>query len=196
MKKVILSLVLLSSSLLGIAQEKSAKKGVIEFRAGVGFLTAPNIIEGLSSGVAESVINPGFTSVDLSGSGALMVSVLFAPDNRISFGLDFIVDKTKASYAYSNNSVVRTETNYASIMPRLDFKYINKPNFKVYGSGAIGVSMRKAENKTNNTTPNKATGGAFHITPVGIRAGNNIAFWAEAGFGFRGIVSGGLSIKL
>lgn len=206
MKKIFFAISIFATTLI-YAQEKmsNTKKRSVEIRAGYGVLTAPNVFEGIGTGLAESTVSSGYTSVDLSGSGAFMASVIFSPDSRISFGLDVIYDKSKVAFIYDplqNPTYLKenTETSYLSFLGRLDYKYINKPGFKLYSSLAAGVAIRNAENITASNaalnTSSSKLGGSFQLTPLGISAGNKIAFWAELGMGFRGTFSAGISVKL
>jgi hypothetical protein len=36
---------------------------------------------------------------------------------------------------------------------------------------------------------------AYQITPFGIRTGQKLGFWAEIGYGFKGLLNAGLSLK-
>lgn len=206
MKKVLLISLMLSTTIIYAQNEKlPTKKRAVEIKAGYGVLTAPNIFEGIATGLAESTVSSGYTSVDLTGSGAFIGSVIFSPDSRISFGLDVIYDISKVTFIYdpSQNPTYlkeNTETSYLSFLGRLDYKYINKPNFKLYSSLGVGIAIRNAENITaNNSALNSSAsnmGGSFQLTPLGISVGNSISFWAEAGLGFRGTFSAGISVKL
>lgn len=204
MKNTLLAIFLFSTTLVHAQETMSNKKGSLEVRAGYGVLTAPNLAEGIATGLSEDLASSGYTSVDISGSGAFIGSLIFVPDNRISFGLDVIYDISKVAFIYDpagNPTYLKenTETSYLSLLGRLDFKYINKPKFKLYGSLAAGIAFRNAENLTASSaalnTEKSQMGGSFQISPLGISAGNKVAFWAEAGFGFRGILSGGISFK-
>ncbi|MEX1133140.1 MAG: hypothetical protein WEC15_07970 [Flavobacteriales bacterium] len=205
MKKIWLAIFMVSTTLAYTQETMSNKKRAIAIRVGYGVLTAPSLFEGIGTGLAEDIVSSGYTSVDLSGSGAFMGSLIFAPDSRLSFGLDAIYDIAKVAFVYDpaqNPTYLNesTETSYLSFLGRLDFKYINKPGFKLYSSLAAGISMRDAENLTATSaalnTEKSQMGGSFHLSPLGISVGNKVAFWAEAGFGFRGTFSAGIALAL
>lgn len=191
---IILVFSLLTISIFSFAQ--SASK--IEIRGGVGFATAPEILEDITGGITESLVNPGYTNVDFSGTVAAMVTVLFKPESRFSYGVDFVYDNIKANYIYADPAQdTRTNTGYLTIMARGDFKYIRKPSFSLYSSLAAGIALRSADVLDISSDISKNDlGGAFHLSPLGIRVGNKIAFWAEAGFGFKGVLCGGIAVRL
>lgn len=170
----------------------------LEIRGGVGFATAPEIIEEITGGITESLVNPGFTKVDYSGTIAVIITLLLKPESRFSYGLDLVFDNIKANYIYPDPAdETRTNAGYFTIMARGDFKYVKKTSFSIYSSVAAGVTLQSADllSGVNQITENDR-GGAFHISPIGIRYGKNIALWAEAGFGFKGVLSGGVAIRL
>lgn len=170
----------------------------LEIRGGVGFATAPEIIEEITGGITESLVNPGFTNVDYSGTIAVIITLLLKPESRFSYGLDLVFDNIKANYIYPDPAdETRTNAGYFTIMARGDFKYVKKTSFSIYSSLAAGVTLRSADllSGVNQITENDL-GGAFHISPIGIRYGKNIALWAEVGFGYRGVLSGGVAIRL
>ena len=171
------------------------KKRAVDIRLGAGILSAPVMVEGLSNELFTSIVTPGHTNTDLSGSITFMMCVLFFPDNRINFGIDLVYDRIEAAYTYPDSTKENVEATYFSIMPRADLKYLKRKGLQLYGSLGAGLAWRDAENTTTKTAEENKIGIAFHITPIGIRLGNKFAFWAELGFGFRGFICGGLSYK-
>jgi hypothetical protein len=37
---------------------------------------------------------------------------------------------------------------------------------------------------------------AYQFTPLGVRTGQKVAFWAELGYGYKGLLNAGVSIRL
>ncbi len=171
------------------------RKKKLEIRAGYGLLTAPTMVENITKGIMESIVNPGYSSVDVSGSGAFLASVILLPDHKVSLGIDLVFDKNQATFKYASGSpqMSVSTTHYASLMGRMDLHYINHTHFKLYGSIAGGVCTRKST--TDNSGSGSSTGGAFHITPIGISVGRALSAWAELGFGYKGLLSGGLALR-
>ena len=171
---------------------------LVDLRAGAGIVTAPAVLEGIGTAVAESIVDPDFQSVAIDGDIAYSVSALFLPDSRFSFGMDVVFDRTTLLYEFATPELDESyETEYISLMARMDFKYIKKGPFKLYSSIGIGLCSRSVDQTLPSTEiSDKNFGGALQLTPVGIRVGNRLAFWAELGFGYRGALAGGLALKL
>jgi hypothetical protein len=61
----------------------------------------------------------------------------------------------------------------------------------------MGVTFSK-ENYKSNTAPediNNNTMFNFQMTAIGVKFGSNIGLFAEAGFGYKGLISGGFFAK-
>ncbi len=93
--------------------------------------------------------------------------------------------------------------SYLSFVPEFTYAYYDNRNDRIrvrlYGGAAIGltvfddfnISTSAYANRTDNSGP-QLTG---QITPFGMRIGRKVAFFAELGYGYKGIVTGGLSYR-
>ncbi|TDK43455.1 hypothetical protein [Algoriphagus formosus] len=187
MKKLVLGLVIM----LVIVFDSNAQESKVEVRAGYGVLSAQAIGSVLSNSIVGGL--DGYEKTDISSGGALIFSLLFNPSNRISFGLDFGYEKLDVIYESPSQANITSKDRFITVMPRVDLRYVNKEAYSLYGSLAAGGSFLSAE-RGNESEQGVAF--AYQITPIGIRFGNNIALFAEAGFGFRGLLNAGLSVRL
>lgn len=174
------------------------KKHVLELRVGAGAITAPDIMEGIGTAVTDAIITDNFQTVDANGESTWMATVLIFPESRFTVGLDVIANQTDLTFQYDNAIPDQhSSANYLSFMGRLDVKYIKKGMVRLYSSIGAGVCSRSAERTDNGVeSTNQSTGACLQITPLGIRVGQKIAVWGEVGFGFRGIICGGLAFSL
>jgi len=101
------------------------------------------------------------------------------------------------TYVRSKKGFEYTWTYYCfSVMPRVDFYYLNKGVFSMYSGIQVGASFIFWSDKTGNTSDNDfGVSPAFHINAFGIRVGKDIGGFVEWGYGFRGVVNFGLSAK-
>ncbi|SFW16897.1 hypothetical protein SAMN02927921_00303 [Sinomicrobium oceani] len=83
----------------------------------------------------------------------------------------------------ANNYTIAAEGNYL---------YLNHTKFQLYSGIGAGVSF--AKEKYN---PNEPSSGSdddslshfnFHLNAIGLRYGNKLGVFAEAGFGYKGII--------
>jgi hypothetical protein len=165
-----------------------------EICVGVNILTAVDIATVISKGLIGGLI--GYDEMSVESKYAFTLSYLHLPDNRLSFGGDLVFEQIRTTYKPNSGSLpeLKSNDNWLAVMPRMDVKWINASAFKVYSSLAAGVSLYSSENPQSGESANKITF-AFQVSPVGIRLGNAFAVYAEAGFGFRGMLHGGLSYK-
>lgn len=165
-----------------------------EIRVGVNILTAVDIATVISKGLIGGLI--GYDEMSVESKYAFTLSYLHRPDNRISFGGDLIFEQTRTTYKPNSGTLpeLKSNDNWLAVMPRMDMKWINASAFKLYSSLAAGVSLYNSENPQSGESANKTTF-AFQVSPVGVRLGNAFAVYAEVGFGFRGMLHGGLSYK-
>jgi hypothetical protein len=206
-KNISLSILFVLAFLAGMSQEAPDsrmlpgakglffKRHAIEFRAMYGKWTAPDVVDAISQSVTGgSNLGDNLGSFDITGGGVYGGSIILFPDNKLSIGVDFLVNTNTANYSYTSggNANRNYDMKYSSIMGRVDFHYINLHHFKFYGSVALGNAWKKA---TSGGTSETKTGLAYQVTPLGIAFGGMIVGWAELGFGYRGVLSAGVAVR-
>jgi len=98
--------------------------------------------------------------------------------------------RSKKGYEYTYSYYV------LSVMPRVDFIYLNKGVFSMYSGIEVGAAFIFWTDKTGNaTTTDFGVSPAFHINAFGIRIGKEIGGYMEWGYGFRGVFNFGVSAK-
>ena len=79
-------------------------------------------------------------------------------------------------------------------MIRFKGNWVNRPAVQLYSALAAGATFMSGDN--NSGTTDHSTAFAFQVSPIGVRVGNTFSFFAEAGFGYQGLLSAGLALKL
>ncbi|MEI7982911.1 MAG: hypothetical protein WCI71_14760 [Bacteroidota bacterium] len=83
-----------------------------------------------------------------------------------------------------------------SVMPRIDFVYLNKGIFSMYSGIQVGASLILWRDRQGSATfTDSGVSAAFHINAFGIRVGKEIGAYMEWGYGFRGTFNVGISGK-
>jgi hypothetical protein len=97
---------------------------------------------------------------------------------------------------------VKTSNQYWSAMAKVEWNWVNFGGLHLYGNlagGHYGVTSTLTQN-TSSLTPDHTTsdgGFAYQVTPIGARiGGNRVSVFLEAGWGFLGMVNGGVRFKL
>lgn len=189
--KKLLVVILLAATTHAFAQEDN--KGKVEVYGGYGIATAQDIISGLSNMLAGALV-PGLVKrVDTDGMGAVFGGVDYYLSDRGAVGLQINYASYDQTYSTTGGSDVKIKTTYFTPMIHGKYNWLNKQYFQIYSAAAVGGSFIGAKDK-DNKKDNRFTG-SFQISPIGLRAGSTIAVFAEAGFGFQGIISGGISFR-
>ncbi|MDD3700225.1 MAG: hypothetical protein PHC55_01195 [Bacteroidales bacterium] len=194
MKKLIV-LILAVLPFLSFAQSDSGfdSKGKIEIYAGYGLLTAPDIITGFSD-IFTSALLPGMIEkVESRGFGAAFGGLDYYISNHFTAGLQYSYASYEHTYDMQNQSVAKMNTKYHTLLARGKGIWLNTSLIQLYSVVAVGPSFTKADNDLGDTKTNTAF--AFHVSLIGIRVGNQIAFFTEGGFGYQGLISAGVSVR-
>lgn len=156
-------------------------------------MSAPDLITGFSN-IFTGALLPGMVrKIDSKGFGTIFGGIDYYINNQFALGAQYYYSAFEHQYQMQNESTSTLNTQYHSIILRGKGIWVNKPLFQLYSALAAGPSFVFAKNDQDDTKNNIEF--AFQVSPIGIRAGNNIAFFLEGGFGYQGLISGGLSVK-
>ncbi len=168
-------------------------KGKVEINAGYGIATAPDIISGFSNMFTGALLPGVVERIDSEGFGSPFASADYYISNRFAVGLQYNFANYVHHYSLTDESIADLSNRYHTAMVRGKGVWINKPMFQLYSTVAAGPTFVTAKNEMGHVD-NKIHF-AFHASPVGIRVGNQIAFFVEGGIGFQGLISAGISAR-
>jgi hypothetical protein len=205
MRKLILSLCLLMSTFASLAQELQpdsrmipGQKGLffrkhgVEFRAAYGVGTVPDKVKSVTNSVTGENLGAN-GDLNITGGGAFVGSIIFLPDHKLSLGVDLVLNANKAHYIIGGDVAAPTyDMHYTSVLGRVDYHYVNLHHLKVYSSVAGGMCWRTA-NDGGQTIKNTAL--AYQVTPIGAAIGGKFVLWGELGYGYRGYLCAGVSLR-
>ena len=79
----------------------------------------------------------------------------------------------------------------------LTWLYSSRGAFQAYGFAGAGLLNWVEHDHDQDNTSYTETGNkfAFQFTPIGIRAGRSVGAFAELGYGYKGIIYGGVSYQ-
>ena len=144
-------------------------------------------------GVGNSIGNNYKTDTKFIGTYGLdyyyQVNKWFRPGAKIVYeGLTTTVrDSTNAIVNHYNTSTL-------SIMPSVQFSYLNKKHVKLYSGIDIGLGTIFDDNKQSSGT--SSTFCAFNLTVIGIRVGNNNIYgMVETNIGMDALIKGGFGVR-
>lgn len=191
MKKLLL-IALLAVSFNGFAQADN--KGKKDIYVGYGIVTAQDIIGATTSGLVGALVPGGYDKIKVSGMGAAFLGLDYYLSDKVAVGLQANYSSFTAEYVQSSGDNPTAKLNFFTPMARMKVNWKNERSLQVYSSVAAGASFSKGKSHANTTS--RSNNFAFHISPIGVRLGNTVAVFGEAGFGYQGLLSAGLSVKL
>ena len=99
-------------------------------------------------------------------------------------------------------SIKEKELNFL-VLPTAEFVYFKRNLFELYGGASVGVDLvRQSESKLDEkgksaSEKNSLSANlAYQVNPIAFRVGNDrIGGFMEAGFGYKGFLTAGVSLK-
>jgi|SaaInlStandDraft_4_1057021.scaffolds.fasta_scaffold02399_8 hypothetical protein len=184
-------------SLIFTLTSHAQEKGTSEINLGYGYATSVSMMSAF-----DDIITGLFISDQINGGsiGAFFLSYDYAIADKLMLGAIFAYETGKTKYENNDNSLVANgTTNAYTFAIEINYNYVSKPSFRIYSG--LGLGFTAYDNNvvyTDNTTPNddaSINSFNFQLTGIGIRVGKKLAFFAEAGYGYKGIVSAGLNLQ-
>lgn len=141
---------------------------------------------------------------DQRSSGVFSIGYRYSI-NKFRVGLDFGFAKISSKTTIMGDktpSIKEKELNFM-VLPTLEYAYYKRRLIELYGSASAGVNFERqtksvlteVETKIAGSKSNMNTNFAYQINPIGIRIGNSrIGGFVEAGLGYKGFVTAGLSL--
>jgi hypothetical protein len=167
-------------------------------------------------GVANfTEINTPFTdnpSISTRAIGSIYGGFLYHISNKINFGFNAAFGNYSTLWAYkdqvgvSSGNTVEFLNNYITLAARFNYNWLVEDKYRFYSGFGAGTSIilseytfksfdeTELENKTFIRSTNSFQPD-IQLTLIGIRAGKNLAGFAELGFGYQGIFNVGVSYR-
>lgn len=180
---------------------KSNKKHSINISVSDGITLGATSFWGIE--LAEALT--GLKSSERNSSGVFAVGYRYSM-NRFKVGGDFgfclISRKVKSSDALE--PLYKDKFWNFIILPTAEYVYFKRGWVELYGMASMGIDFTRQSQISISTTDWKLqkfkttlnTYFAYQVNPIAIRVGSGcIAGFLEAGFGYRGLVTAGISLK-
>jgi len=198
MKKLIIGLVLLCGFNCLSAQAQ-IRKSLVFVGYGIGSVDRLNLDNGFSlEGSIPSLADA--STLTNTGSNCFMAGVDTRLFRRLSIGFMINFEQIKSQVTFNNSGTISASnftTNSISLMPRLNYKWVDKRIFSVYSgvSGGPSFAFYKGVDKSNIVQNAMEIIPSLQIHALGIRVGAKWNFFLEAGYGTTGVLNGGLGRK-
>lgn len=154
-------------------------------------------------GLADAIT--GTKRSDEKVTGVLGMGYRYKLSRRFKVGMDIGCARITSKVTYSSDRTpsIKEKDLDLLVLPTAEFVYYKRNLVELYGSVAAGVDLsRHYENgltekgrqmaKKKSSFENEF---AYQVNPIGVRVGNNrIGGFVEAGLGYRGFVTAGVSL--
>lgn len=162
---------------------------------------------GLFDDLGESIraAFEGYTkeTKDKSMPGMVSIGYVYRLNSWLAVGGDLGMSRFGSEVSMTSNDgpkpneLIDRNTTIFLLMPTGRFYYKQKPKVALYGSlGAGALFANKTERSGSLKETEKFSTFAFQINPIGVRVGNRFGGFGELGFGMKGFVTLGFSMKL
>ncbi|WP_196888882.1 outer membrane beta-barrel protein [Aureivirga sp. CE67] len=195
MKKLIFAFLFL----LSIATMNAQEKGTSQINVGYGILSSNWIIDSFSEIITYPASLGTITYDNENTSGTIFINYKYAVQDRWMIGAAFAYESIKKDVNFSGVRAGKQKNQSYTVVIETDYRYISSSLFQMYSGAGIGYTFTNQDftaNSTANTSTSDNGGNVnFQLTAVGLRLGSDFAFFAEAGFGYKGILNAGLSYQ-
>lgn len=122
---------------------------------------------------------------------------------RVGADLGFAQASSKLALAGEKAPSIKEKGLNFLVLPTAEFVYFKRNLFELYGGASVGVDLvrqseskldekGKSDSKKNDFSANLA----YQVNPIAFRVGNDrISGFMEAGFGHKGFLTAGVSLK-
>jgi hypothetical protein len=168
-----------------------------EISASYGMVTA-NQIADIFEDLLVSIFTLGhFEKSDYSYTGAIFLTYKNGVSNRWNLGFTAGIDKVQANLMWDDELQGYFKENHTTIAAETDFRWVKRPFFELYSGLGLGYTFTTNYADLLNGGSERVSSGnvAVQINPLGIRLGKKIGFYTEFGFGYKGILNFGASVK-
>lgn len=196
MKKLVLILgALVPATICAQAQDKLKHH---EISAGYGFLGTSELIGTFSDILATTITGGNYSKTDNKWSGNLIVAYKFTPSSRLGLGITYAHTRNTATINIHDVPSGKSTTTYHTLAAEVQYNYISREYFRLYSGVGAGITSYTEKYKPNTGGTEKNTAGHFNfqISAIGIKFGNSIGAMAEVGFGYKGLLSAGLFVRM
>jgi hypothetical protein len=197
MKKYVFIITVLLWVNISVSAQYDYRKHQIE--AGVGIWNTNELVNTFSDMIISSLREGGVTMQDDMSYASWHAAYRYYFSKRLALGALFAYDHAKSNALREGVEIGNLLKRHATVALEAEFGYLRTDFISLYGLAGFGGTRYGLEYKPSGTTSNgfEAKSEAeyyfnYQLTPIGIRLGSTFGFFAELGFGYRGILNAGL----
>jgi hypothetical protein len=161
--------------------------------------STPEIIDAFT-GILSYPASLGIISTsNLKSTGAMHINYKFAIENKWILGATTGFSDTTQDISVNNAVIGEQKYRALTFAIESDYRYISNPSFQIYSGLGAGITINKGEFEPNSTKETSIHDNSsyfnYKVTALGLRVGKKLAGFLELGFGYKGILSAGISYQ-
>jgi len=155
----------------------------------------------LSIGIGSAAANQLPDSAATFASPTGFFTYRYYVSNGVSLGFTAGIQQMRGASIYENAGYQMMPFTYSqmntTLAAEMTFLYCSRGLFQAYGMLGLGVLHWSEEDLDQDGNVSEESGNklAYQVTPLGIRVGRSLGVFGELGYGYKGIVFGGLSYQ-
>ena len=195
-----LGLLIVTSTVSKSQQLNTIRKNDIRLSYGTATLPMAAVgFGGMFISIGHAIIHDSILSSTLTSFGSLSFQYQYIFGKVLRFGGMITYQPIVDKYLFKKGEHTQTDSyNIFTLMPRVDFAYLNRGIFSLYSGFAVGL-MVSTYNHNYSWQPDISgidANVAFQLNAIGIRVGKDLGGFIEFGTGFQGLINLGFSAKL
>ncbi len=175
----------------------AARDGKSEIALGYGLFSTANAIA-QSADIYSTGLSAGMTSVERQHSGTFHIGYNYYDYTTqclpVAIGGTFLYEQAQSVAFAGDIDAGRFNDQFYTLMGKINLIYFDRGKLMLYGTMAAGATYCTRRFTANDGSSDFA--GVVHLnfqlSPVGIKYGNNVGIFVEAGLGSKGMVCAGV----
>ncbi|SRR5574344_579289 len=134
-----------------------------------------------------------------SSTGLISCGYRYVAASRLKIGMDvgYISISSKIKDRNDKTREIKERVTDVLLLPAVEFLYYKKGLMELYGSTAAGIDIVKYKYSDSLQKEKLPVTFAYQVNPIAVRIGNDrIAGFLEAGMGYKGFLTVGISVML
>lgn len=203
MKKLFSLLCIICISAATVLAQNTYQKN--EFRIGfsdaIPLTIGDALLHGFTSALTSGIAGYSKDTKNDKSSGMWGLGYKYHVNNRFSAGLElsYLTSSKDINFKKADDEYnVHRKSAFFLVLPTAQYHYLNREKLQLYGNIGVGLlnyTIKEEKNKGGETFDENYTSFAFQVNPIGLRVGQRFAGFAELGFGFKGIINIGASMR-
>lgn len=166
-----------------------------EIAASYGVGSGDQMLDALADVLTVVITIGTFVKEGADYSGVPFLTYHYSANSRFGFGAAVGAYRSAGTLLLAGEDTGTFTETSTIVAAEVDYRWIMKKSFQLYSGVGAGIRLRKGTYTTTETETAADVLPTFHINVIGLRFGRKVGVFFEAGAGYRGLLSGGLSAQ-